>query len=1190
MHAIDAISKPKDPDGILTSEDLWTVFTAYAKTMGLSRQHLDSFNALVTHKLRDIVLSIREIKPMQRLPRKTRVLSPLDEHEVKVVINDVKIGEPVVREADGLLRKILPIEARIRNITYAAPIYLDMSLVENGVEVQRDLIKICDFPVMIKSVLDPISRMSVEELLEAGEDPYDPGGYFIINGSEKVIVAQEDLAVNRIIVTPARAGTTKITHTAKVVSTVLGIRRQVIVDRMSDGSLEVSLSRIRSKIPFVILMMALGLEKDAEITLAVSTDPDIQRELLPSFEKVAQIATSREEALEYIGNRVAPGQAREVRIRRAEEFLDNEFLPHLGNRPEDRIKKAFYLAEMANRVLQLYLGKRRPDDKDHYSNKRLRLAGDLIAELFRESYQALVRHIAASLEEAISRRKRITLKHLVKPSIITDRLRGAIATGNWGRDRTGISQQLDRTNWISLLSHLRRVISPLSKGQAHLEARDLHGTHWGRLCPFETPEGVNCGLVKNLAIYAYISVGVPEREVEELLYKELGVVPLMDLIKQSLETGEVPEVMIKGAKVFLNGSPIGYHPDGEELTRRIRELRRQGKLSHEVSVAHIVDEYINEVYINTDEGRLMRPLIVVENGKPKLTKEHVEKLRRGEISFWDLVKMGVVEFLDTDEEENAYIAEFPWEVTEEHTHLELWVPAILGVSASTIPYLEHNQSPRNTYQSAMAKQGLGLYALNYRFRPDSHSYLLHYPQKPIVQTKALDLIGYNERPSGQNMVVALMSFTGYNIEDALIFNKFSIDMGLARAYFFRVYTAQENVYPGGVSDKILVPSPDLRDHKGDEFYTKLAPDGIVDPEVEVRGGDVLIGRESPPRFMGEERVMGATIMQKRDTSIQLRHGEKGVVDTVFITQTLDRNKLVRVRVRDLRIPEIGDKFASRHGQKGVIGMIFPIYDMPYTEEGITPDVILNPHAIPSRMTVGQLIETFAGKLGAIEARFVDGTPFYKESLDDIKIRLLKYGYDPHGREVMYDGRTGELIEKPITIGIVFYQRLYHMVADKMHARATGKKHLLTRQPTEGKARQGGLRFGEMERDCLIGHGASVLVRDRLLENSDAYIMYVCRECGHISWYNRRRGVYECPIHGPGADVVPVKVPYAFKLLLQEIMSMGVKPEIRVADKINILRKRAEIDLSALLRGQMGGDGSDGSDGRGSLDNTGEESS
>jgi DNA-directed RNA polymerase subunit B len=515
---------------------------------------------------------------------------------------------------------------------------------------------------------------------------------------------------------------------------------------------------------------------------------------------------------------------------------------------------------------------------------------------------------------------------------------------------------------------------------------------------------------------------------------------------------------------------------------------------------------------------------------------------------------GVVEFLDPDEEENAYIAEFPEDVGPEHTHLEIWPVAMLGVSASTIPYMEHNQSPRNTYQAAMAKQALGLYALNFHLRMDSHSYLLHYPQVPIVQTRALELMGYNERPAGQNMVVAIMSFTGYNIEDALIFNKSSIDMGLGRAHFYRVYTAVENDYPGGISDKIKVPSPRLIDHKGDKYYRKLGPDGIIDPEVEVEGGDVLVGKESPPRFMGEERVVGGSTLINRDTSVQLRSGESGIVDMVVLSQTIERNKLVKVRVRDQRIPEIGDKFASRHGQKGVIGMVFPKYDMPYTEEGVTPDVILNPHALPSRMTVGQLLENIAGKLGALAGRFVDGTPFFKESVEDMKVELLKMGYDPYSREVMYDGRTGMIIGRPIAVGITFYQRLYHMVSDKMHARSTGKVQLLTRQPTEGKARQGGLRFGEMERDCLVGHGASMLLRDRMLDNSDAHVVYVCNLCGHISWYNRRKGVYECPIHGEEGDIKPVKIPYAFKLLLQEITSMVIKPRIKVADKVFLLRR------------------------------------
>ncbi len=1151
----------------LDADSLWVVFKAYVNTLGLARQHLDSYNTFVSKKLKLMVDSVGDVRPSWRLKRKQEEFPSVAVQDVRVVIRipeDLReaFSMPMVKEADGYVHPIIPYECRVRDISYMAALYADISLIQDGVEVERKRLKIADFPVMVKSILDPLSRMSPEELMAIGEDPKDPGGYFIINGNEKVVVAQEDLAVNRIIVGPAAAGTAKITHSAKVVSTTLGVRRQVIVDRMSDGSLEVTVSKLNYRIPFVVLMKALGFEKEVEIALAVSPDPDVQRELLPSFEKVADIVKTRDDALRFLGNRLAPGQPLEIRIARAEEFLDTQLLPHLGTSPQDRRKKGYYIAEMASRVLQLYLGKRSPDDKDHYSNKRIRLAGDLIAEIFRDSLEAFVRSIQAKLEEHISQNRRIRLVNLIRPDIITERLRTAIATGNWTQDRTGISQALDRTNWISLLSHLRRVVSPLSRGQAHFEARDLHGTHWGRLCPFETPEGVNCGLVKNLALMAYISVGVDEGYVEEMLYKEFGVIPLDDLIAEATKTGVPPEVMVKGCKVFLNGRPIGYHPDGISLVNAIRARRRQNKLCHgrveehrcfEINVAYIKDISVEEVYVNTDEGRLLRPVIIVEKGKPKLTPEHVKMLEKGKWTFWDLVERGIIEFLDPDEEENAYIAELLTEVTEEHTHLELWPGGIMGVSASTIPYVEHNQSPRNTYQSAMAKQALGLYALNYRYRMDSHSYLLQYPQKPIVQVRTLDLIGYNERPSGQNAVVAIMSYMGYNIEDAIIFNKTSIDYGFARAYFFRVYAAQELDYPGGLSDRITVPSPKLYDHKGDQYYRKLAPDGIVYPEVEVEGGDILIGRESPPRFMGEERVVSTALITNRDTSVQLRYGESGIVDTVIYTRTLEKNKLVKVRVRDLRIPEIGDKFASRHGQKGVIGMVLPGYDMPYTEDGIVPDIILNPHAIPSRMTVGQLLEEIAGKLGAIKARFIDASPFYREDVDSIRLELLKLGYDPNARDIVYDGRTGEMLERPVVVGISFYQRLYHMVSDKMHARATGKVQLLTRQPTEGKARQGGLRFGEMERDSLVGHGASMLTRDRLLEASDSYILYVCTLCGHISWYNRRKGVYECPIHGSEGDIKPVKVPYAFKLLLQELMSMAIKPEIKVADKISILR-------------------------------------
>jgi DNA-directed RNA polymerase, beta subunit/140 kD subunit len=422
----------------VTKDDLWAIFKQFIKETGLARQHLDSYNAFVSERIQKIVDSFKEVRPAYRLAKKgaEQAIGP----DVKVVFGKVRVGIPQVKEADRNVRQfpsVTPLEARLRNFTYSAPLYLEMTLIENNTEVDHQEVKIADFPIMIKSVADPLSKLSEEELIRQGEDPRDPGGYFIINGSERVVVAQEDLAVNRIIVGVSTASTAKITHSAKTVSTVLGLRRQVIVDRMSDGSLEISMSRLNYRIPFVVMMKALGLEKDADIAAAVSPDPDIQRELLPSFEKVSASIKTQEDALEFLGNRIASGQPKEIRIQRAEEFIDTQFLPHLGTRPSDRKIKAYFLGEMANRVLQLYLGKRPEDDKDHLANKRLRLAGDLIAEIFRDAFQQLVNTMSSQLEEYISQHKKIkSLDVLVRPDIVTERVRAALATGNWTGNRT----------------------------------------------------------------------------------------------------------------------------------------------------------------------------------------------------------------------------------------------------------------------------------------------------------------------------------------------------------------------------------------------------------------------------------------------------------------------------------------------------------------------------------------------------------------------------------------------------------------------------------------------------------------------------------------------------------------------------------------------------------------------------------
>lgn len=1108
--------------------DYWHLVERFLQEEGLVRQHIDSYNDFIDYNLQAIIDEAKEI-PIES-----------EKYSLKIKLGKISVGAPRVIEVDGAERQIYPMEARIRNLTYSAPIHLEMTTIIDGREARTELVYIGDIPVMLKSKICPLSKLSSEELRRIGEDPLDPGGYFIVNGSERVIVGLEDLAPNRILVESEHTGVTP-TYKAKIFSTTVGFRARIEAKMKSDGAIYLSTPGIPVEVPLIILIKALGIEEDVKIAEIVSYREEIQTELAPSFEKAAGV-TSQREALLYLGNRLAPGQVEEYRIRKAENLIDRNLLPHIGVVPEKRIEKAYFLAEIARRIIELKLGIRGEDDKDHYANKRLKLAGPLLSDLFRVAFRALTRDMKYQLEKVIIRRHgEILVSNAVRPGIITERLQHAIATGNWVRGRVGVTQLLDRTSYYSTLSHLRRLQSPLSRSQPNLEARDLHSTHWGRLCPNETPEGSNCGLVKNLALSAEISIGCPIEPILECL-KELEVI---SIDKASKDT------RLKGAKVFVDGTIVGYSENPEALVTAIKKKRREGRLSHQVNVSYYPaqsQEGEDEVIINCDAGRVRRPLIVVENSIPLLSEEDMAKIKRGELTWASLVESGIIEYLDADEEENAIVALEPSQITSETTHLEISPYAILGICASLIPYAEHNQSPRNAYESAMAKQALGVYASNYFNRVDSRAHILHYPQAPIVTTKSMRTTQYNSRPSGQNCIVAVLTSQSYNMEDAIIMNKSSIDRGLARSTFFRTYEGECRQYLGGLRDKFEIPEPNIRGYRGDQYYRLLEEDGIIPVEVKVEGNTVLIGRTSPPRFLEEYREFEVSGPARRDSSVCMRPSESGVIDAVFITESIDGNKLVKVRVRDTRIPELGDKFASRHGQKGVIGLLVPAEDMPFTEDGVTPDIIINPHAFPSRMTIGQFIESIAGKLGAAEGRFIDGTPFGKESQESLRRRLLKAGFQYNGREVLYNGISGEKLEVDVFMGIVYYQKLHHMVADKMHARARGQVQMLTRQPTEGRARGGGLRFGEMERDCLIGHGASALLMDRLLEESDKVTILICEECGLIAYYDVKQNRYVCRICGEKAKISPVALSYAFKLLIQELMALGIAPRLELKEK------------------------------------------
>ena len=1087
----------------------------YLEDHSLIESNITSFNNFINHRMQEIINELNE--------NITR------DEEIEIKLGKIKIGNPEIYEADGSSHLIMPSEARIRGLTYSAPVRVEITIKQAGQLDSHD-VEIGRIPIIVKSDVCNLHNLTKDQLIEEYIDPKDPGGYFIINGNERVIVMAEDLAENQPFIERPKGQIM-----LRLFSKRGSYRIPISIIDSKEGIIEVSFSRFKN-IPIIVILKALGLNKESDIAKYIGKEND---SLIVNLYEYANI-TNEEEAMLAIAEQTnLQGTKKEI-LDRIKQRLDNYFLPHIGLKKEHRIEKAISLCKF---LKQFFVAKENPDnltDKDHYANKRVRMSGDLLGDLFRINMNILLRDVQHSLQKIQKRKKFYSMKTIAKSTLFTHRIESAIATGNWIGERSGVTQNMDKTNYLAIISQLQRVSSMLPGEQENFLARTLHPTHYGRFCPIETPEGTEIGLRKNLALLAKISTR-SSLEDENLIKILESHNMSKDIIMTDTPNKNKPskDNYTNNHDVFLNGRFIGNIEDTKKFVEDLRESRRKGDLPTELSIKDNTN--LDNVLLSTEIGRVLRPLIVLEDGKSKFNEEYAKLLREDSLKWDDIVQNGIIEYLDAAEEENSLVALEEKNITEEHTHLEIDKIDLLGVVTSLVPYSNYDQSSRLNRGSKTQKQALGLYAANFLARIDTDVNILHYPQEPIVKSFVYDTL--NVHPAGQNVIVAIMTHEGYNMEDALILNKGSLDRGLCRSTYYRPYTSVELNYAGGLKDEVTIPEKDVSGYRTEESYRFLEDDGITYPEAKMESGEVVIGKTSPPKFLSEVREI--SIKTKKEASSVIRQEEKAIVDAVFITEDSQGNKVIKVRTRDLRIPELGDKFATSHGQKGVIGAVIPENDIPFTSKGVKPDMLFNPHSIPSRMTVGYLIELMAGKVACLSGKVLDGTGFSGQNIRELENQLEELGFRGDGKETLYNGITGRMMNVKIYVGNMYYLKLKYMVSNKMHARASGKVTLLTRQPIEGRAKGGALRLGEMEQQALVAHGASLLLKERY--DSDKVIIPVCTKCGAVAIEDSIRGKITCPMC-ESQDIEPVEISYAFKLLVDEIQSLHIKTKFNLKNK------------------------------------------
>jgi DNA-directed RNA polymerase beta subunit len=1334
-------------------EEPWTIIGSYFEGKHLDqlvRHQIESYNDMVNVQLKRTIDMFNPVKiaseqDYDKTTHKYRL-------EVEVNFTNLYLSRPQIHENTGATKILFPQEARLRNFTYASMMTVDMNVkyivrgtdggASEPVAIHHKVfpkIQIGKMPIMLKSCICMLTQNSHLDQNITGECPYDAGGYFIINGSEKTVLGQERAAENKVLCYNVAKNNNKWRYCAEIKSipdskciSPKQINMMVVAKQNGFGHpLVIQIPRMKQPVPLFIVFRALGVISDREICEYIvynisnsGSEPasdgshgDISVKLLEALQASiidANGIMTQEEALRYFTSQVIftpmnmDKESGAVKKREfANEVLHNDLFPHC-NSGQQRI---FFLGYMAHKLLCAFFEINKQDDRDSYLNKRVDLTGTLLNNLFRNYFNKLVKDMSKqvvreintgswrSTEDYLSIINDTNMYKIIKSTTIENGLKRALSTGDFGiksmtSNKVGVAQVLNRLTYSSSLSHLRRLNTPIDKSGKLVPPRKLHNTSWGFLCPAETPEGGSIGVVKNISYLSHVTIHSNPASLHEYIGYYIDRIETLK-----------PRDTYRQVKVFVNGAWVGITRDPMKLYREFKLKKWRGIINIYTSV---VFDYPNaEIRICNDAGRMMRPLLLVnpDTNDLYITRDIIQRVASREIGWDDLLTHiasecehserehsdahGVIEYIDPDEQAFSMIAMRPQHLYRNETdtttpyiykysHCEIHPSTIFGVLASCIPFPEHNQAPRNTYQCldinetvqmsdgsrvpikdvkigdevmtyhpttfevsitkvvnhfiqanthpvykittisgreiiatedhrfstnegwktvkemmddrelrvgvfdelciifvpihsivpvsnrmvsdievasenhsfiagdgfassncAMGKQAIGIYVTNYQRRMDKTAYVLTYPHRPLVDTRLMQMIQLAEIPSGAPLIVAIMSYTGYNQEDSVLVNQGAIDRGMFSATIYHTEKDEDKKING---DEEIRCHPDASKTKGMKFgnYDKLNQRGVMPANTFIENRDIIMGKVIPIK---DNRNDPTKIVKYEDISRVYHTSEECYVDKSYIDSNGEGYCFCKVRVRAFRKPVIGDKVSSRMGQKGTIGNIIPERDMPFTKEGIRPDIIINPHAIPSRMTIGQLKETLLGKVLVNLGLFGDGTSFGEYDIKDISKELLKVGFEMNGNELLYNGLTGEQIKSDIFIGPVFYQRLKHMVADKQHSRSIGPMVNFTHQPAEGRSRDGGLRFGEMERDAMVGHGASRFTRGRMYDCSDKYEVHVCRKCGIIASYNDERSIHFCKTCENRADFALVQIPYACKLLFQELATMNVAPRI-----------------------------------------------